>query len=73
MAIVLSGEPRVNSPVNCRFKSVPAIDECFGIFDLMAKSRGPFAISEISNRLSLNQSTAFNIVNTLMDLRVLRS
>ena len=63
----------VSNPVNCRFKRVPTIDKGFGILGLMAKSRGPFAISEIATKLSLNQSTAFNIVHTLMDLRVLRS
>jgi|WetSurSiteA1Bulk_404760.scaffolds.fasta_scaffold06867_1 hypothetical protein len=73
MVIVLSGEPIVGSPVNCRFKSVPPVDKSFAILGLMAKSRGPFAISEMATKLSLNQSTAFNIVHTLMDLRVLRS
>jgi IclR family transcriptional regulator, KDG regulon repressor len=63
----------MNSPVNYRFKRVPSIDKCFGILDLMAKSRGPFAISEIAKKTSLYQRTAFNIVHTLMDLRVLRS
>ncbi|MGO9569393.1 MAG: IclR family transcriptional regulator [Desulfomonilaceae bacterium] len=63
----------MKSPVNCRFKRVPAIDKCFGILDLMARSRGPFGISEIAKRLSLNKSTVFNIIHTLMDLHVLES
>ena len=73
MAIVLSGEPNVSNPVNCRFKRIQAGDQRFGTLDHMVKSRGRFAISEIAKQLSLNQSTAFNIIHALMDLRVLRS
>jgi DNA-binding IclR family transcriptional regulator len=63
----------MNSTVNSRFKRVHSIDKCFGILDLMAITRGPFAISQKAKRLSLNQSTAFNIVHTLTDFRMQRS
>jgi IclR family KDG regulon transcriptional repressor len=53
------------------FKRVPAIDKCFSILELLAKTNKPFGISEISGRLELNKSTVFNIVYTLMDLNVL--
>ncbi len=58
---------------NSRFKRVPAIDKCFGILDLMARSREPFGISEIAKKLRLNKSTVFNIIHTLIDLQVLES
>lgn len=63
----------MESPENCRFKRVPAIDKCFGILELMARSGKPFSISEIARKLSLNKSTVFNIVHTLMDLSVLEA
>jgi IclR family transcriptional regulator, KDG regulon repressor len=63
----------MQSPGNCHFKRVPAIDKCFGILDLMARSRKPFGISEIARQLSLSKSTVFNIVHTLVDLHVLES
>jgi DNA-binding IclR family transcriptional regulator len=63
----------MQSPGNCRFKRVPAIDKCFVILDLMARSEKPCSISEIARKLSLNKSTVFNIVHTLVDLRVLES
>lgn len=53
------------------FKRVPAIDKCFGILELLAKTKKPLGISEISGKLELNKSTVFNIVYTLMDLNVL--
>lgn len=53
------------------FKRVPAIDKCFAIMDLLAETREPLGISDISGRLDLNKSTVFNIVHTLQDLNVL--
>lgn len=53
------------------YKSVPAIQKCFAIMDLMSKTEKPLGISEISSRLKLNKSTVFNIVHTLVELRVL--
>ena len=53
------------------FKRVPAIDKCFSVLDLLAKSKGPLGISDISKALNYNRSTVFNIVYTLMDLGIL--
>lgn len=53
------------------FKRVPAIDKCFAILDLLARTREPMGISDISGELDLNKSTVFNIVHTLQDLNVL--
>ena len=53
------------------FKRVPAIDRCFAILELLAQSREPLGISDISRTLELNKSTVFNILHTLMDMNVL--
>ncbi len=63
----------MKSPAASRFKRVPAVDKCFDILELMARSKEPFGISEISKRLGLNKSTVFNIVHTLLDLHVLEN
>ena len=55
------------------FKRVPAIDKCFSILELLARSREPMGISDISGKLDLNKSTVFNIVYTLNDLDVLEN
>ena len=55
------------------FKRVPAIDKCFAILDLLARTREPMGISDISGRLDLNKSTVFNIVHTLSELNVLEN
>jgi DNA-binding IclR family transcriptional regulator len=55
------------------FKRVPAIDKCFDILELLAQSREPLGISDVSAYLDLNKSTVFNILHTLMDLNVLES
>jgi len=55
------------------FKKVPAIDKCFAILDLLAKTREPLGISDISGKLDLNKSTVFNIVHTLQGLNVLEN
>ncbi|MBT6339835.1 MAG: helix-turn-helix domain-containing protein, partial [Desulfobacula sp.] len=55
------------------FKRVPAIDKCFQILALLGKKKEPMGISEISNELSLNKSTVFNMVYTLSDLGVLEN
>jgi len=54
-------------------KRVPAIDKCFAILDLLAQSKDPLGISDISGKLDLNKSTVFNILHTLMDLNVLEN
>ena len=53
------------------FKRVPAIDKCFAILDLFARSKEPLGISDISGNLDLNKSTVFNILHTLMELKIL--
>jgi DNA-binding IclR family transcriptional regulator len=53
------------------FKRVPAIDRCFAILELLAQSREPLGISDISRTLDLNKSTVFNILHTLMAMNVL--
>ena len=55
------------------FKRVPAIDKCFAIMELLAQSKEPMGISDISGKLDLNKSTVFNILHTLMDLNVLEN
>jgi len=57
----------------CRYKRVPAIDKCFAILDLLARSKEPMGISDISGKLDLNKSTVFNTVHTLKDLNVLEN
>lgn len=54
-----------------RFKRVPAIDKCIAILELLALSKKPMGVSEISKALDLNKSTVFNIVYTLDDGRIL--
>lgn len=53
------------------FKRVPAIDKCFAILELLARTSEPMGISDISGKLDLNKSTVFNIVHTLQNLHVL--
>jgi IclR family transcriptional regulator, KDG regulon repressor len=54
-------------------KRVPAVDKCFAILELLAQSKKPMGISDISGKLDLNKSTVFHIVHTLMDLNVLEN
>jgi DNA-binding IclR family transcriptional regulator len=53
------------------YKRVPAIDKCFSILQLFAKSERTLGISDISRQLEMNKSTVFNIIHTLKDLNVL--
>lgn len=55
------------------YKTVPALEKCFQILDLFARSRRPLGISEIANRLNYHKSTVFNIVYTLSNLRILEN
>jgi IclR family KDG regulon transcriptional repressor len=41
--------------------------------ELLAQSKEPMGISDISGKLDLNKSTVFNILHTLMDLNVLEN
>ncbi|MBN2032317.1 MAG: IclR family transcriptional regulator [Deltaproteobacteria bacterium] len=52
---------------------MPAIEKCFAVLDLLAKSKEPVGISDISGKLDLNKSTVFRIVHTLMDLNILEN
>jgi IclR family KDG regulon transcriptional repressor len=53
------------------FKRVPAIDRCFGILQLFARSKRPLGISKIARELGLYKGTVFNAVHTLSSLKVL--
>jgi DNA-binding IclR family transcriptional regulator len=64
--MILNSAPRA-------FKKVPAIDKCFAILALLAESKEPLGISELSRSLDLHKSTVFNILHTLIDLNVLES
>ena len=55
------------------YKTVPALEKCFQILDLFARSRRPLGISEIANRLNYHKSTVFNIVYTLSNLGILEN
>jgi DNA-binding IclR family transcriptional regulator len=55
------------------YKRVPAVDRCFAILELLAKSRKPMGISDISGNLDLNKSTVFNMLHTLVELNVLET
>ena len=59
--------------MNPGFRRVPAIDKCFAILELLAQSKTPLGISEISRKLDLNKSSVFNAVHTLKDLNVLEN
>jgi IclR family KDG regulon transcriptional repressor len=54
------------------FKRVPAVDKTFAILELMAKTKEPLGISEITRALDFNKSTVFNIIHTLTDLEILK-
>ncbi len=63
-----------NQNMNQReFKRVPAVDKCFAILELLAQSKEPLGISDMSGKLSLNKSTVYNISHTLVDLNVLEN
>jgi IclR family KDG regulon transcriptional repressor len=55
------------------FKRVPAIDRCFSILGLCARTESPVGISEISRSLHINKSTVYNAIYTLVDLGILES
>ena len=55
------------------YKTVPAVEKCFAILELLSKIDKPLTISDISKQLALNKSTVFNMVYTLVDLNVLDS
>lgn len=53
------------------FKRVPALDKCFAMLALFARSKKPLGVSDIAKALNFNKSTVFNLVHTLDDLGVL--
>lgn len=55
------------------YKPVPAVEKCFAILDLLSKKNKSLGISDISRQLTLNKSTVFNMVYTLIDLNVLET
>jgi DNA-binding IclR family transcriptional regulator len=55
------------------FRRVPAVDKCFAILEVLAQSKEPMGISELSRQLNLNKSTVFNLLHTLINLNVLES
>jgi len=57
--------------MNVRFKKVPALYKCISILELLAESKDPMGVSDISKALNLNKSTVFNTVHTLADLEIL--
>jgi len=59
--------------MNPDFRRVPAVDKCFAILDLLAQSKSPMGISEISRKLHLNKSSVFNTLHTLSTLNVLEN
>ena len=54
------------------FKRVPAVDKTFAILELVATSKEPLGISDITRALYFNKSTVFNIIHTLTDLEILK-
>jgi len=59
--------------VEGKLKRVPALDKCFAILDLMAHTKKPLGISDLSNALVYHKSTVFNMVYTLVDLGILEN
>jgi len=53
------------------FKRVPALDKGFAVLELLAGSRKPLGVSDISKALGYHKSTVFNVVYTLADLGIL--
>ena len=52
------------------FKRAPVIDKCFTVLELLAQSKEPMGINDISGKL---EWTAFNIGHTLTDLNILEN
>jgi DNA-binding IclR family transcriptional regulator len=57
--------------MKANFKRVPALDKSFAIIEMMAQASGPVSINAVVRQLGLNKSTVFNILHTLVDLRVI--
>jgi IclR family KDG regulon transcriptional repressor len=57
--------------MKAEFKRVPALDKGFAVLELLAGSKKPLSISDISKALGYHKSTVFNVVYTLADLGIL--
>jgi IclR family KDG regulon transcriptional repressor len=57
--------------MKANFKRVPALDKAFAVIEMMAQASGAVGINEVVRRLGLNKSTVFNILHTLVDLKVI--
>jgi IclR family KDG regulon transcriptional repressor len=57
--------------MKANFKRVPALDKSFAIIELMAQQGIPVGINDVVKKLGLNKSTVFNIMHTLVDLKVI--
>jgi IclR family KDG regulon transcriptional repressor len=53
------------------FKRVPALDKGFAVLELLAGSKKPLGISDISKATGYHKSTVFNVAYTLADLGIL--
>jgi IclR family transcriptional regulator, KDG regulon repressor len=60
-----------NQKSKVKLKRVPAVDKCFKVLELLAGSKSPLGISELSVSLGYHKSTVFNLVYTLVDLGIL--
>jgi DNA-binding IclR family transcriptional regulator len=54
-------------------KRVSALDKGFSLLDLMARTKRPMGIRDMSNSLRYHKSTVFNMVHTLVDHGVLEN
>ena len=57
--------------MKAEFKRVPAIEKCFIILGLLAETKDPLGISDITKALTYSRSTVFIIAYTLTDLGIL--
>jgi IclR family KDG regulon transcriptional repressor len=57
--------------MSTEFKRVPAIDRCFAILQLFARTKRSLGISEIARELGQHKGTVFNAIHTLSSLEVL--
>ncbi len=69
--LLFSLENVVKTSTDSDFNRVPAVDKCFRILDLTASSKRSFGINGTSKRRNLKKSSAYNIVQTLIDLQML--
>ncbi|NLY91713.1 MAG: IclR family transcriptional regulator [Firmicutes bacterium] len=56
----------LNNPTQVGEETITAVIRALAILDLLGQSEGELGITEISQRLSLQKSTVFRLLNTLM-------